>query len=65
MNILTRYSLSSLFYLALIVFSALYVKYGKKDAVKKVLKEDVTPVSLILLIGFNVLGLILWLVEIL
>ena len=63
MNILTQYSLTSMIYLAVIVISALYNKFGKREKLKEVLKKDVAPVALILLIGFNVLGLILWLVE--
>ncbi len=64
MNILTQYSLTSMIYLVVIVISALYNKFGKKEKLKEVLKKDVAPVALILLIGFNVLGLILWLVSV-
>lgn len=63
MNTLTKYSLVSIFYLVVMVASYAYIKRGKNDRVKAVLKDDIVPVSLIMLIAFNVVGLILWIKE--
>lgn len=63
MNILTQCSLFSLFYLLLLVAVWLYCKYGKRDKLKKVLKEDVAFITLVMLIVFNVGGFIIWIAE--
>ena len=63
MNILAQYSLTSVIYLLVIVISALYCKYGKNEKTKERMRKDVVPIALILLVAFNVVGLVLWLGE--